>query len=295
MRSLLLMMVMLLVPLSSVWGDPEQEQTIDPMFAGSTIFSFRSQPIFSDLVPDADPKTSFNIRHLIFAYPVPYWEEGDRPPVALDSVVPVAQVMKLVAPDKALKALVNQQFSSNHAFRLEKTELVSIKQIGYRWQVVWDISPVSGGFTGAPCRYRALVSDRGKVIPPDLYLYDAYYFDRPENLCSNLKLTVKPNTKQAKFTQQQIEKRGRATLQKFLSQVKVTPEKKPVRFEFVNCRSIALPMSVGADGELQTLKVWGVNFKEVREPDQEKRDELFTVWLSEYGTVSDLKLFSQSW
>jgi len=33
----------------------------------------------------------------------------------------------------------------------------------------------------------------------------------------------------------------------------------------------------------------------VSEPDEEKNDELFTVWLSEYGTVSDLKLFSRRW
>jgi len=203
-----------------------------------------------------------------------YLEEGDRPPVALESVVPVAKVMKLVAPDKALKALVNQQLSRNHAFDLEQTELVSIEQIGYRWQVVWAIHPSPGGSTGVPYRYRALVSDRGKVIPPDLSLYDAYNLDRQESLCSNLNLTVKLKTQEAKLTQQQIEKQGRATFQKFLSKMKVAPGKKRVRFEFINCRSIELPMSVRADGELQTRKIWGVNFKEVREPDAEKKDEV---------------------
>ena len=294
MRSLLLMAVMLLVPLSPVWGDPEQEQTLDPMFADGR-FYYGSEPNFPDLVPDADPETSFDIGHLIFAYPLPYLEEGDRPPVALESVVPVSKVMKLVTPDKALKALVNQQFSNNHDFHFEKTELVSIEQIGYRWQVVWTILPSLGGFSGVPYRYRALVSDRGKVNPPDLYLYDSYNLDRQESLYSNLKLTVKPKSQEAKLTQQQIEKQGRATFQKFLSKMKVAPGKKRVRFEFINCRSIELPMSVRADGELQTRKIWGVNFKEVREPDAEKKDELFTVWLSEYGTVSDLKLFSQRW
>ncbi|WP_298868288.1 hypothetical protein [uncultured Gimesia sp.] len=294
MRSLLLMAVMLMVLLSPVWGDPEQEQTLDPMFAHGSCY-LGSEPNFSDLVPDADPETSFDIGHLIFAYATPYLEEGDRTPVSLDSVVPVAKVMKLVAPDKALKALVNQQLSTNHDFDFEQTELVSIEQIGYRWQVVWSIHPSLGGFTGVPSRYRALVSDRGKVIPPDLYLYDAYNLDRQESLCSNLKLTVKPKTQEVKLTQQQIEKQGRTTFQKFLSQMKVAPGKKPLRFEFMDCRSIALPMSVGADGALQTLKVWGVNFKRVGAPDEEQKDELFTVWLSEYGTVSDLKLFSRGW
>lgn len=292
MRSLFLIVVMLLVLLSPVWGDPEQERTLDPMFADGS-FHYGSEPNFSDLVPDADPETSFDIGHLIFAYPLPYRGEGDRPPLALDSVVPVAKVKKLVAPDKALKALVNQQLSYN-AFYGGQPELVSIEQIGYRWQVVWNIFPNFGGFTGVPYRYRALVSDRGKVIPPDLYLYDSYWFDdRKGSLCSNLKLNVKPKKRKVKLTQQQIRKRGCARLQKFLSQMKVTPGKRPELFEFVNCRSIALPMSVGVNGKLQTLKVWGVNFKVVREPDEEKSDELFTVWLSEYGTVSDLKLFSQ--
>jgi len=71
MRNLILMSAMLLVPLLPVWGDPEQEQTLDPMFADGR-FYYGSEPNFPDLVPDADPETSFDIGHLIFAYPLPY-------------------------------------------------------------------------------------------------------------------------------------------------------------------------------------------------------------------------------
>lgn len=295
MRIFLLLLVMLLIPLSPVWCDPEEEQTRDPMFSDGR-FYYGYQPNFTDLVPDADPETSFYIGHLIFAYPIPSREEGDPPPLALDSVVPVAKVKKLVAPDKALKALVNQQLPFNHAFHPGKTELVSIKQIGYRWQVVWMLFPSPGGLTGVPYRYRALVSDRGKVIPPDLYLYDGYWLGHGKGgLFSNLKLNVQPRKGQVKLTRQQIEKQGRSTFQKFLSQMKVAPGEKPVRFEFENCRSIALPMRVKADGELETQKVWGVNFKRVGAPEEDQIDHLFTVWLSEYGTVSDLKFLSSEW
>lgn len=295
MRNLVLLTLFLVVVVSSAWGDPDQEQPPDPML-DSGQFSYGSDPNLCDLVPDADPETSFDIGHVIFAYPVPYRKEGDPHPVPLDSVVPVAQVMKLVTPDKALKALVNQQLYHNHAFHLGEVELVSLKQIGYRWQVVWLLFPSPGGFSGVPYRYRALVSDRGKVILPDLYIYDAYSLsDWRERLCSNLQLNVKPKAEQRKLSQQQIERRGRKTLEKFLRTVKVTPGKKPVRFEFLNFRSLDLPLSVGVDGELQYLKVWGVNFKEVREADADQTEEIFTVWVSEYGAVSELKLFSREW
>ncbi|QDU50379.1 hypothetical protein [Gimesia panareensis] len=295
MRKIVLLTLFLAVAAPSAWGDPDEEQPPHPLL-DSGEFSYGSDPNLFDLVPDADPETSFDIGHVIFAYPVPYRNAGDPPPVPLESVVPVAQVMKLVAPDKALKALVNQQLHYNHAFHLEQVELVSLKQIGYRWQVVWTLDLSPGGGSGVPFRYRALVSDRGKVIQPDLYIYDAYSLsDWRERLCSNLQLNVKPRPEQKKLTQQQIEKRGRKALEKFLRKVKVTPGKKPVRFEFLNCRSLALPMSVGADGEVKSLTVWGVNFKEVREADAEQTEELFTVWVSEYGAVSELKLFSREW
>ncbi|QDV16325.1 hypothetical protein Pan153_09520 [Gimesia panareensis] len=295
MHKIILMFLFLAVAAPSVWGDPDEEQPPDPML-DSGQFSYGSDPNLFDLVPYADPKTSFDIGHVIFAYPESYRKVGDPAPVPLESVVPVAQVMQLVAPDKALRALVNQQLYYNHAFHLEQVELVSLKQIGYRWQVVWTLDLSPGGGSGVPFRYRALVSDRGKVIPPDLYIYDAYSLsDWRERLCSNLQLNVKPRPEQKKLTQQQIEKRGRMALEKFLSTVKVAPGKKPVRFEFLNCRSLALPMSVGADGEVKSLTVWGVNFKEVREADAEQTEELFTVWVSEYGAVSELKFFSREW
>jgi hypothetical protein len=295
MRKVVLLTLCLTVAASSAWGDPDQEQPQEPMLDIGE-FSYGSEPNLFDLIPDADPKTSFDIGHVIFAYPVSYRAEGDPSAVPLESVVPVAQVMKLVTPDKALKALVNQQLHYNHAFHLEQVELVSRKQIGYRWQVVWTLYLSPGGASGVPFRYRALVSDRGRVIPPDLYIYDVYNLaDWRESLCSNLQLNLAPKPQQRKPTQLQIEKRGRKALEKFLRTVKVTPGKKPVRFEFLNCRSLALPMSVGADGELQYLNVWGVNFKGMREVDADQTGEIFTVWVSEYGVVSELKHFSRGW
>ncbi|WP_417391700.1 hypothetical protein [Gimesia sp.] len=300
MRNIALLMLFIVVAAPPAWGDPDQEQPHDPMLdAGQIINGF--EPKLIDLVPYADPETSFDIGHVIFAYPVPYRNEGDPSPVPLESVVPIAKVMKLVAPDKALKALVNQQLFDKHNFQLEQVELVSLEQIGYRWQAVWSLFPSFGGFSGVPYRYRALVSARGKVIPPELYLYDVYNLsDWKECLCSNLQLNLNPEPMQKKLTERQIEKRGRKTLEKFLRTVKVTPGNQPVKFDFLNCRSLALPMSVNAAGELKSLKVWGVNFKEVqekdvREVDAEKTEEIFTVWVSEYGVVSELKHFSREW
>lgn len=299
MRNFVLILLLMVLPASSAWSDVEPAQMfVDFRWSDEapSMLLMKYPGVFR-LLPDADPDTSFAIRRLLFVYSKPDWRNwGNHTPVALDSVVPVAKVMKLVAPDKALKALINQSMGENLDFYLTEVELVSLKQIGYRWQVVWELFPKSGGIGGVPFHYRALVSDRGKVIPPDLYVFDHCYVlseGWTESLYSHLPLKVNPGPKQEKLTPQQIEKRGRAVMQKFLSTMKVPSGKKPVRFEFMNCRSEELPMSVGADGELQTLKIWGVYFKEVIETDEKIRENIFTVWLSEYGAVSELTLLDE--
>lgn len=52
---------------------------------------------------------------------------------------------------------------------------------------------------------------------------------------------------------------------------------------------------VSANGKIQSIKAWGVNYKEVLGPDERKTKNYFTVWLTEAGTLSELKAIPVGW
>lgn len=301
MRTIVSMMFFSVVSALPVWGDEKPEHSVDLMLDLGQL-TYGDESLLIEMLPQIDPKTSCYIGHLIFSYSKVERSEREQTRVDLEDLPPVSKVLKLALPDKALKSLVKQQLRDDHRFELEQLGLVSQKQTGYRWNVVWALYPRYGGFSGVPYRYRVLVTDRGKRILPELYLYDLYYSHRvylsslrksnptKEYLCSLIKLNGEPKKEQNKLSQQQIEERGRAAFQKLLKKVKVTPGEEPIQFEFVSCRAIEFPLRVDADGKIQSVKLWGVNFQEISRPGETKTEDIFTVWVSESGTVSELKM-----
>ncbi|QDT26720.1 hypothetical protein Enr10x_20300 [Gimesia panareensis] len=296
MRKIVLLTFFMAAAASSAWGDPDRKQSVDPMLRRWLLFIGPNLSV-AELIPDADQKTSRTIGTLMISYPERVIDERDSPPVELKDVVPVATVIRRTKPDKALTALINLRLEPDFHFSCREASLVSMKRIGYRWQVDWELNPNYGGFSGPPLEYRAVVTARGKVIAPDLYQFDTYFtFGQKQWLCSILKLKLPENYKKQKtLSQQEIEERGRAAFQELLKKVKVTPGTDPVQFEFQDCRAIELPLSVGADGKFQSMKAWGVNFKEIQGPDDKKTEDIFTVWVMEDGTVSELKIIPVNW
>ena len=296
MQKIVLVMLFTVVSALPTWGDEEPERKVDPMLDRWMFFIGPNLSV-TDLIPDADPKTSRMVGTLMISYPEHIMDERDAPPVELKDVVPVATVIQRTKPDKALTALINLHVKPDMYFERGTTSLVSQKGIGYRWIVDWDLSPGYGGSSGAPIEYRAMVTARGIVLSPDLYQFDAYGSRAHKQwLCSILKLKLPENKKRQKIlSQQQIEERGRAAFQELLKKVKVTPGAELVQFEFLDCRAIEFPLSLDAEGKFQSTKAWGVNFKEILGPDEKKTEDIFTVWVSEDGTVSELKNIPWNW
>ncbi len=296
MRKVVLLTLCLTVAASSAQGEPDKKQSVDPMLRRWFLFVGPNLSV-TELIPDADQKTSRTIGTLMISYPERVIDAQDSPVVELKDVVPVATVIRGTKPDKALTALINLRLEPDFHFSNRGASFVSRKRIGYRWHVDWELSPNYGGFSGAPVEYRAVVTARGKVIAPDLYQYDTYFTRAHKQwLCSILKLKLPENIKEQKtLSQQQIEERGRAAFQELLKKVKITPGTEPAQFEFQDCRAIEFPLSVGADGKFQFMKAWGVNFKEILGPDEKKTEDIFTVWVMENGTVSELKIIPLNW
>ncbi|QDT89082.1 hypothetical protein [Gimesia algae] len=291
MGKIVLLTFFMLVAASPAGGEPDRKQDVDPMLRRWLLFLGPNLSV-AELIPDADLKTSRSVGTLMIAYPERIINEPDSPPVELNDVVPVAKVIQRTKPDKAFTSLINLRLDPDFHFSDRGASLVSKKQIGYRWHVNWELSPNYGGSSGPPLEYRAVVTARGKVIAPDLYQFDTYLIRKHRLwLCSILKLKLPDNKKeQNTLTQQQIEERGRAAFEKLQQKIKVTPGTKPAQFEFADCRAIEFPLSVDADGKIQSMKAWGVNFKEILERDEKKTEDIFTVWVSESGTVSELKI-----
>lgn len=296
MRKIALLMLFIVVAAPSAWGDPYRKKDVDPMLSRWMFFLGPNLSV-AELIPGADLKTSRTIGTLMISYPERIINEEDEPPVDLKDVVPVATVIRRTKPDKALTALINLHLNPDYHFSYQGASLVSRKHIGYRWHVAWELSPNYGGFSGAPIEYRGVVTAGGKVITPDFYQFDTYISrEHKQWLCSVLKLKLPQNQQeQKKLSQQQIEERGRAAFQELLKQVKITPGTDPSQFEFQDCRAIEFPLRVGADGKFQYMKAWGVNFKEIPGPDEKKTEDIFTVWVMEDGTVSELKIIPLNW
>lgn len=301
MRYLFVLTVVLLNPAVTAWGDDQERP--DPMLARWMLFGGPTVTV-KQLVPDADPQSSCILGTLLFACPQTQKHWNDAESVGLKSVVPAAEAFKIAKPDAAIKALINLHMSGDHYFSLSEVELLSREDYGYRWNAIWVLNPIYGGSTGVPFRYRAAVTPRGKLIVPDRYQFDTYVLKgNQQRLCSILKLefpkeketNAKEHVKQVKLTQQQIEERGTEAFDKFLAKVNVDRESMPLQFEYMDCRAIDFPMSVGENGKIQSIKAWGVNFKEVLGPDERKKKNFFTVWLTEAGTLSELKVIPVGW
>ncbi|QDT42778.1 hypothetical protein Pan241w_28670 [Gimesia alba] len=300
MRRFIVLTVIVLSPFSNLWGDPELRP--DPMLLRWKLFPGPNLSV-NKLIPDADPQSSCMIESLIFASPKEKRSDSEHSRELLETVVPAETAFKIAEPDKAVKALISQHFSQDHRFKLDAVELVSHRQSGYRWNVIWSLWPERGGFTGVPFRYRVAVTARGELIVPDCYQFDSYALPKHKRwLCSLLKLEFPEVTKKqgknevrVKPTKKQIEERGIEALGNFLVKVNADLGGQPVQFHLLDCRAIELPMRVDPDGKMKTIKIWGVNFKQTLGPDVRKTKDFFTVWLSEYGTVSELKTVPVQW
>lgn len=311
---------------------------LDSVLVAETPTEFRDWNRFPDwfeeqttVVPNTDYARTFQIGHIIFAFPSRQVnpeprlsKSGQVIPLekAMAALLPVDKVVVAAEPDPAYLALISQQRQRKYVCQFDKARSMAYggeygvegEEYQFRWEVIWKLVPVYGGKEEWPSRISVFVNEKGKIIPYERYLSDAIRFVLPEPkpdpevnpglrrrnapkviLCSTLPLEAEKTAPQPALSLSEIEGRGRKAFQRLMDRFHADSRTKAFQFRFLNVQSVRLPWSVGSDGQIEYLKLWAVNFQEVKKQGKQEEDaptplDLFTVWVKPDGTVAELAI-----
>lgn len=260
---------------------------------------------------------TFRLGHVIFAYEPDDWKRRGlvQKPVELESMVRVGKAITVSEPDAAFRTLVHQQLGQKQTFEFQKARLAQWGDSGYenqtglfQWEVAWKMFPVYGGLAEGPEQIRVLVDSQGALIPHDRYLIDTVplllpkpEIDPEQNPryrktarpriwpCAKLKLEASDLRPEKRLSPAEIEKRARQVFDDMIDRLHGIFKAESFQFRYVGLQRAKLPWSLNAEGQIEYLHVWAVNFQEVRTEKLKTPPELFTVWVKEDGTVADLR------
>lgn len=245
-----------------------------------------------DLLGRSDPTSdeAFRIGQLIFDFPLEPDFKVAEPVTELSNLPPVAEIVKAAQPGLALEALAQEQLRVPHQFDFEQATVVNYgSELGFLWNVTYELFPRQGGFSGVPYRYRAMTDGRGKIIPPRLTVFDAV-FHSPDNgwTCSTLRLPTAPLKPDATPTEDELRERATAHLEAFYARL---PPKLQAslskRMQYRDQKLVRLPYSTDAKGKMIYNDLRAVNFVD---PARKNRpEELFTVWAAPDGRLAELR------
>ncbi|WP_417391699.1 hypothetical protein [Gimesia sp.] len=267
-------------------------------------------PRLSEIEPNTPYDLTFRLGHVIFAYEPDDWQRRGLKlkPVKLESLVRVGKAVIVSEPDEAFRALVDQQMGQKQTFQFHRAGLTDWMNVGSEWTVLWKMYPVLGGQLQEPEQIPILVDSQGTVIPHDRYLIDTVSLllpkpeldpvinprfqktERPRIWpCAKLKLEATDIRPEKRLSPSEIEKRGRQAFDKMVERLHGIYKAESFQFRYVGLQTAKLPWSLKAEGQIEYLHVWAVNFQEVRTEKLKTPPELFTVWVKEDGTVADLR------
>jgi hypothetical protein len=280
MRLLILSTVLALLPGSLALG---QEVFGDWMvFPGPN-------PEAEDLLPDADPENVFRIGQIIFENRPASELKIEHPIKKLADLPPVAEIVKSSDPSPSLVALARQQLSVPHRFDFERATVTDCGDAGLVWHVSYELSPKEGGSTGPPFRYRTLADGRGRIIPPELVVFDAFFHSANEGWsCSTLRLSTPPPKKDAALTEDKIRNLATKHLEAFIGSLpNDLPQALRKRMHYRNQQQVHIPFATDSMGAIVYYDLWAVNFVDSARKD--RPNEVFTIWVAADGRLAKLR------
>lgn len=242
-------------------------------------------PDASDILPDADPESVFRIGQIVFENSVDDFSNVKNPVNNLADLPTVSEIVKSADARPHLQALVQQQLSSPHNFEFEQATVIDDGDAGFRWQVTYALYLKQGGGTGVPFRYVTVLDARGKIIPPRVTVFDAYFHSRTDGWSvSTLPLPQTQPARDASLTDSVI--RNLATKQ--LETLAVGQAKgRANRMQYRNQELVRIPISTDSTGAIIYADIWAINFTDTERKD--RPDEAFTVWIAADGHLAELR------
>ncbi len=256
-------------------------------------------PETADLLPDADPDTSFGIGQMIFEYPIHRLGKDDQAVNELSLLQSVSDTVKKATPSPAITAIVDQQLSIPHEFHFVSATVSSRGDEGLMWDVVYELFPKVGGFSGVPYRYRAVLDGRGDLVSPQLTLFDAFFHSSKEGwTCCTLRLPTSPTAKDAALSAEKIRDIATESLADRTKAPNAAVTARS-RMKYDSQKIIRIPCVANPTGGPEHVNIWAVSFRDPaqkRDPAlKEDTGERLTVWVTESGRAADVRHLDHYW
>lgn len=244
-------------------------------------------PDASDILPEADPETVFRIGQILFENSADDFPETENPERQLSDLPSVSDIVKLAGSHPSVDALVQQQLSIPHNFKFEQATVTDLGDPGFRWQVSHVLYPKQGGGTGVPFRYVTVLDAHGKIIPPRITVFDAYFHSRTDGWSvSTLRLRRALPAIETSLTEAVIRDRAMKQLETF---VVGKGNDRAKRMQYRNQELVRIPVSTDSTGAIIYNDIWAINFADLANKDRPQ--EVFTVWVGADGSVAELRHF----
>ncbi len=270
----------------------------DDVFGNWGIFP-GPNPEAADLLPDADPDTVFRIGQMIFEYPIDRLGKDDQAFNELSLLQSVSDTVKKATPSPAIAAIVDQQLNTPHRFDFVSATVSSLGDEGLTWDVVYNLLPKEGGFSGTPYQYRAVLDGHGNLIPPQLTLFDAFFHSNKEGwTCCTLRLPTSPTAKDAALSAEKIRDIAMESLADRTKAPNAAVTARS-RMKYDSQKIIRIPCVTNPTGGPEHVNIWAVSFRDParkRDPAlKEDTGERLTVWVTESGRAADVRHLDHYW
>lgn len=241
----------------------------------------------TDLIDSVDVMASTAIWDITFVVPLSALPApGDE--TNFDGVCSVSQAVKAGLPDSELDAVLTRLLGTRHSKNFRSATLEDYYDKGFAWTITWALFPETGGFSGIPFKWKAVVSQDGRVIPPRLFLQSHFesFFEPDQTVFCTLgmsDLTSAPVTLNGEKLEQ-TQSLASTRLHAAFREAGYTN-----RFRIAEVVTRQYPRSIlGVGDDKGNVVAWAFQFVEVDAEDRKPIE--FTVWADDRGKLGDLTI-----
>ena len=275
------------------------------VFQQFTAFPFPN-PGADEILPDFGGLSISKVGHVIFAYDEEMLPE--TPETTLEDVRHPAEVVSIAHPNAAITALIDQQLRSPQSFQLDRIQLRQSFPDEWVWSVTWYIVPKGKGYGASGpdhngLRFTAVVPALDDVLRPKILLCDTYAVAPLPAVysCSTLEIAI-PAADVVLPGQDEVRNRAEQAVAKLRRSYMKSDggSAGPPEMHVFSVTTVEVPIDVTAEGTVESVQIWAVNFQsEARRGDSDQDDskpaDVFTVWVTPDGRVSDLRWIYWAW
>ena len=236
----------------------------------------------TDLIDSADVMASTAIWDITIVVPIDALPTPSNEPT-LNGVCSVSDAVKAGLPSSEMDEVLTRLLGTRHVKNLRSATLEDYYDKGFAWTITWALFPETGGFSGVPFKWKAVVTHDGRVIAPRLFLQSHFenYFEPEKTVFCTLPmsdLTSAPASLSGRKLEQ-AKKLASSRLHAAFREAGYTN-----RFRIAEVGPKQYPGSIlGVGDRHDEVVAWSLQFVEL-EPEDGSPIE-FTVWADDRGQI----------